>query len=57
MATIVSSGILVFLPDFLVNRPSGLHLLSPLIRQCFLQSTDVVRCFFSRDNDEDALAS
>ena len=57
MATIFSSGILVFLPDFLVNRPSGLHLLSPLVRQCFLQSTDVVRCFFSRDNDEDAFAS
>ena len=46
MATIFSSGILVFLPDFLVNHPSGLHLLSPLVRQCFLQSTDVVRCFF-----------
>ena len=46
MATIFSSGILVFLPDFLVNRPSGLHLLSPLVRQCFLQSTDVVRFFF-----------
>ena len=56
MATIFSSGILVFLPDFLVNRPSGLHLLSPLVRQCFLQSTDVVRCFFSRDGDEDAFA-
>ena len=56
MATIFSSGILVFLPDFLVNRPSGLHLLSPLVRQCFLQSTDVVRFFF-RDNDEDAFAS
>ena len=51
MATIFSSGILVFLPDFLVNRPSGLHLVSPLVRQCFLQSTNVVR----RD-DEDAFA-
>ena len=34
-------------PCAIVHRPSGLHLVSPLARQCFLQSTDVVRCFFS----------
>ena len=28
-----------------MNRPTGFHLVSPLVRQCFLQSTDVVRCF------------
>ena len=43
-----------FLTGFLVYRPTGLHLVSPLVRQCFLQSTNVVRCFF-RD-DEDAFA-
>ena len=36
-----------FLTGFLVYRPTGLHLVSPLVRQCFLQSTNVVRCFFS----------
>ena len=56
MATIISSGMLIILPGFLVNRPTGFHLVSPLVRQCFLQSTDVVRCFFSRDGDEDAFA-
>ena len=29
MATIFSSGILVFLTDFLANRPTGLHLVPP----------------------------
>ena len=46
MATIISSGMLIILPGFLVNRPTGFHLVSPLVRQCFLQSTDIVRCFF-----------
>ena len=35
-----------FLTGFPVYRPTGLHLVSPLVRQCFLQSTNVVRCFF-----------
>ena len=46
MATIISSGMLIILPGSLVHRPTGFHLVSPLVRQCFLQSTDVVRCFF-----------
>ena len=46
MAKIISSGMLIILPGFLVHRPTGFHLVSPLVRQCFLQSTDVVRCFF-----------
>ena len=33
------------------------YLVSPLVRQCFLQSTDIVRCcFFREDDDEDAFA-
>ena len=46
MATIISSGMLIILPGFLVHRPTGFHLVSPRVRQCFLQSTDIVRCFF-----------
>ena len=33
-------------PCAIVHRPTGSHLVSPLVRQCFLQSTDIVRCFF-----------
>ena len=33
-------------PCAIVHRPTGSHLVSPLVRQCFLRSTDVVRCFF-----------
>ena len=48
MATIISSGMLIILPGFLVHRPTGFHLVSPLVRQCFPQSNDIMRCFFMR---------
>ena len=51
-----TSQLSIILTDFLVHRPTGFHLLSPLVRQCCLQSTKVVRHVAhadDRDADDD----